>query len=190
MRKIISSLAALITLLVMGCGPALSLHPLYNEEDVIFNPSLVGSWGEENDGWNFQKAKGNVYSVTFLLKLGDMGGGSDRSDTLNLEGRLIQLGSYMFMDVTSRESDIKDFLAVPVHVFLRLSLEGDSLGIAFMDDSWLEDIIEQNKEPIKHELLNGSDILLTASPKELQQLVLKYADDKKAFDIEYCHRPN
>ena len=55
----------------MGCGPAFSLHPLYNEEDVIFNPSLVGSWGEENDGWNFQKAKGNVYSVTFLLKWGD-----------------------------------------------------------------------------------------------------------------------
>ncbi|MFH1069837.1 MAG: hypothetical protein V1794_09500 [Candidatus Glassbacteria bacterium] len=185
MRKLIS-VTALFTLLVVGCGPVLSLHPLYTDEDVIFNPALVGSWGEAGDsgGWIFKKAEDNVYSVT-LLDIGSSGG-----DSLSLEGHLIQLNGYMFMDVTSKESAVENALVVPVHAFLRLSLEGDSLGIAYMDDSWLQETIEQNKEQIKHEQMNGSGILLTASPKELQQLVLKYAEDEKAFDLEYGHRRN
>jgi hypothetical protein len=161
----------------------MSLHPLYTDEDVIFNPALVGSWGKAGEGWIFRKAEDNVYSVTLL-------GISNSGDSLSLEGRLIKLDGYLFMDVTSKESAVENVLAVPVHAFLRLSLEGDSLGIAYMDDSWLQDIIEQNKEQIKHELVDGSGILLTASPKELQQLVLKYAEDKKAFDLEYSHRWN
>ena len=179
-----------ITLLVAACGPALSLHPLYTDEEVIFNPALVGAWGEAGEGWIFGKAEENVYSVTFMMS--KIGGGG--SDTLILEGRLIQLAGRLFMDVTSDltsiESDVENFLAVPVHAFLRLSLEGDSLGIAYMDDSWLEDIIGQDREQIKHEQLKGTSILLTASAKELQQFVLKYAEDEKAFALEYGHRRN
>ena len=185
MRKLKFAVMPAIALLAAACGPALSLHPLYTDEEVIFNPALVGAWGEAGDGliFIFGKTEENVYSVTVL------GIGSSNGDSLSLEGRLIQLDSHLFMDVTSKEEDIENFLAVPVHAFLRLSLEGDSLGIAYMDDSWLEDILGQDKEQIKHEQLKGS-ILLTASAKELQQFVLKYAEDEEAFDLEYCHRRN
>ena len=82
---------------------------------------------------------------------------------------------------------IDEFLAIPVHAFLRLSLEGDSLGISYLDDSWLKENIENDKIRIKHELVDD-DILLTASTKELQQLVVNCAEDKEAFEMEYTHR--
>ncbi len=185
MRQQILSTVALVTVLMLGCGPALSLHPLYTEEDVIFEPAILGTWGEqEDDGWTFQKSKkGNTYDVIIRFS-GDPTGGAD---SLALAGHLIRLGDEMFMDVTSHESDLDPFLAIPVHAFLRLSLEGDSMGIAYLDDSWLAESIENKKIRIKHELVDDS-ILLTASPQELQELVKSCAEDLKAFEMEYAQR--
>ncbi len=179
MRNLILSIAALLMLFVVGCGPALSLHPLYTDEDVVFNPALVGSWGDSSDNLIFRQMEDNLYSVTFIATFI-----SGSNDSLALEGHLLQLGNYMFMDVKSRETDVENLLAVPVHVFLRLSLEGDSLGIAYLDDSWLE----ENRAGIKHELVDGKQILLTASTSELQDFVLEHAEDQEAFEMEWWPR--
>jgi hypothetical protein len=186
MRKKILSTAAMFAVLILGCGPAMSLHPLYTEEDVIFEPALVGVWGEKEDEcWTFRKSsKGNTYDFIYTSKGSNIGGGAD---SMAFVGHLINLGGKMFMDAASRESDVGPLLAIPVHAFLRLSLEGDSLGIAYLDDVWLKENIENNKIRIKHELVDDN-ILLTASPKELQELVVNCAEDKEAFDMEYTHR--
>jgi hypothetical protein len=180
MRYLIFSIVALIMFFVVGCGPALSLHPLYTDKDVIFNPALVGRWGEGgDDNWIFRQKDDNIYNVTLKFT-----SSSSSNDSLVLEGRLLQLGNDMFMDVTSKESDVENLLAIPVHGFLRLSLEGDSLGIAYLDDSWLE----KNSDLIKHEVVDKHGILLTASTKELQDFVLKHAEDKEAFEMEWYRR--
>ena len=55
MRKTILSTAALVTVLLLGCGPALSLHSLYTEEEVFLDAGIVGTWGEkEDDSWTFR----------------------------------------------------------------------------------------------------------------------------------------
>ncbi len=69
-------------------------------------------------------------------------------------------------------------------------MEGDVLQIAFLDDDWLRKRIEEGEVNIAHERL-GTDILLTASTKDLQMFVLKYAEDKEAFpDPEEFRRHN
>ena len=181
MRKlifsIVLSLAAMIMLFVVGCGPAMSLHPLCTNEEVIFNPELIGRWGANNgENWIFRQTEDDIYGVTVMF--------DSKDDSLTLEGRLLQLGNHMFMDVTSSVSDVADFLAIPVHVFLKLSLEGDTLGIAYLDDSWLD----ENREEIKHEKVDKHGIILTASTGELQDFVLKHAEDTEAFQMEWLHR--
>ena len=43
-----------LLLLCSGCIPT-SLHPLYTEEDILFDQRLIGSWSEEDgdDSWTF-----------------------------------------------------------------------------------------------------------------------------------------
>ena len=178
MRYIMFSIISLIIFLIVGCVPALSLHPLYTEKDVIFNPALVGRWETISDkNWIFRQMEDNFYNVTLKF---------NSSDSLVLEGRLLQLGNYMFMDVASGKPDVENLnlLAIPAHVFLRLSLEGDSLGIAYLDDSWLD----ENSDLIKHEVIDEHGIILTASTRELQDFVMKHAEDEKAFAMEWCRR--
>jgi len=175
MRKIIFSVVTLMTLVVAGCGPALSLRPLCTDEEVIFNPALVGRWKCRSDDWIFRQMEDNLYNLTIIFSI---------NDSLILEGRLLKLGNFTFMDVTSRIPDVENLFAIPVHAFLRLSLESDSLGIAYLDDSFLD----ENSELIKHEVVDEHGIILTASTKELQDFVLKYAEDEKAFDMVWYSR--
>jgi len=176
MRYFMFSIIALTMFFVGGCGPALSLHPLCTNEEVIFDPALVGQWETTSDeNWVFRKMEDNHYNVTLKF---------DRSDSLVLEGRLLRLGDYTFMDVTSGEQVGDNLLVIPAHVFLRLSLEGDSLGIAYLDDSWLR----KNSDLIKHEVLDKHGIVLTASTKELQDFVMKHAEDEKAFSMAWFRR--
>jgi hypothetical protein len=178
MRKLLFSIAALIMLFAVGCGPALSLHPLCTVEEAVFDPALVGRWGDiddDNGGWIFRQLEGNLYSVTLKENSAD--------SLLPLEGRLVHLGKYTFMDVMAREDDIENFLAIPAHAFLRLDLQGDSLGIAYLDDSYLS----ANCNLIRHEVMDDN-IILTASPRELQAFVLQCAEDVEAFEMEWCYR--
>ena len=178
MRYLIFSTLALTMFFVAGCGPALSLHPLCTNEEVIFDPALVGRWETTSDEkWIFRQMEENLYNVTVRF---------DSRDSLVLEGRLVQLGDYTFMDVTSGEPDVENLniLAIPVHVFLRLSLEGDSLGIAYLDDSWLR----ENSGLIKHEVVDKQGIILTASTRELQDFVLKHAEDEEAFSMAWFRK--
>ena len=56
----------------------------------------------------------------------------------------------------------------------------DSLRFASLESDWLKEMIESGKLQIPHITQEG-DVILTASAAELQQLVLRCAEDDGAF---------
>jgi uncharacterized protein with PIN domain len=76
---------------------------------------------------------------------------------------------------------------IPAHSFMRVSLEGHVLRLAFFDLDWLKKNIEQNKVTIKHERRDDT-IVLTASTEELQKFVLEHVEEAFLFEEESLHR--
>ena len=68
MRFLFVTLVCGIALLLTGCVP--SLHPLYTDADLIFEPQLIGLWAvDENDEtWRFEKDTDKGYNHIRLFK--------------------------------------------------------------------------------------------------------------------------
>ena len=163
-------------LLIGGCVP--SLHPLYTEKDVVFDPALVGVWvGGERDSqtWRFEKSKNKSYAVTYSPQ---------KEEPAKFEGHLVRLNNVLFMDLLPQELDAgNDFYKlhfVRSHTFVRVSFENEALVLAGLSPDWLKKRIEEGKVSIRHEEAEGG-ILLTASTEELQEFVRMYANDSEAF---------
>ena len=171
-----------LVLLLTGCVP--SLHPLYTEEDLVYDPALVGTWTEEEseDTWTFRKIGDTAYDLIY----------TEEGVPARFEAHLVKVGEFLFLDTYPGEPDIKnDFYLIhiiPAHIFLRIEIEGDVLRYAMLDLDWLKKMISEKKVDIGHEEMEGG-ILLTAPPKELQEFFIKYAEDDKAFpDPQEIHR--
>ena len=182
MRALKLMVALGLATLVAGCVP--SLHPLYTDEDLVYDPALVGTWTEEEseDTWTFRRVGDKSYDLIYTE-----GGVPARFDA-----HLVQLGESLFLDTYPGEPDIKnDFYLihlVPAHTFSRIQIEGDILRYAMLDLDWLRRMISEKKVSIAHEQVDGG-VLLTASTTELQEFFIKYADDDKAFpDPTELHR--
>jgi hypothetical protein len=93
-------LALPLAILLTGCSPVDSLNPLYTDKDVVFDPTLLGQWGSENDGLNFAKLGDNAYRIVMSGKDDDTG----QITSMVLDAHLVQLQGHRFLDVVWRES--------------------------------------------------------------------------------------
>lgn len=175
-------------LLIAGCWPTASLHPLFTETDIVFDPALVGTWADKNGipVILIQKAKDKAYKGIYM----------DNGGIVEFEAHLVRLGKFLFLDAypkkppTIHASSLITHL-IPGHTFSRIWIDGDVLRIRMLDRKWLLDMIARKKVKIAHERVAniwGPDeeeskeyIVLTASTKELQKFALKYAENSKAF---------
>lgn len=175
------SLLVLLVLVVLwaGCWSPPSLHRLYTEKEVVFEPSLVGVWLVDlvDDGPNklgglliFEDAGNNSYRILY----------ADADDNLfEFEGHLVHLGEHVFLDTYPlRDPDTPGVLGA--HLFYRLDLEGDTLHIFFLDDDWLKTKLEAGEFLLPNESISGT-IVLTAPTPELQQFATQHPDDFKPF---------
>jgi|GEM_PF-886118 len=180
-----------LALLFAGCVQ--SLCPLFNAKDCIFNPKLIGTWPDQgSDTWTFKKADGNLYTVIhYQHKYGiDFGGGkSTEGDSAFFEGRLGQLGGRLFLDlypqipgggISKVKNDFFNWHFIPVHSIMKVWFVDDSLRYALLDNKWLREMIDKKAVTIAHARIEDQ-IILTAQPEDLQNLVQRYADDKNAF---------
>ena len=170
MKKIMCVAILGIILLLMGC-PARSLFPLFSEQELAFNPDLLGNWVDsDKEEYTFLKSSGGGYDVLVRSKDGSI---------LLLSAKLGQLGGSWFLDSSPGEKN-NDYHLMPAHVITRIWLKGDTLKTASLEGDYLRDAIAAGKLNVPH-VQDGNDILLTASTKELQQLVLQLADVDAAF---------
>ena len=164
-------LAALLGILaggavMTGCGPVLSIHPLYTQADLVSDLPLEGTWAEQDDQqlWRIQKS-GDGYEAL------------NEATAEKFSVHLLRLKGVSFLDITSRS----DVLAIPGHLFARVWMEGGNLRIAMMKDDWLQQMAQDGLGP-PSVIGPDKDVILTAPTRELQDFLILHADDANAFD--------
>ena len=191
--------------LVAGCVPIVSLNPLFTQGDLVFDEKLLGTWsdkeGDSGTIWEF--ARFEESAVQGLPK--DLQSEFKRLYRLNLTDKdghkgvlaacLVKLGDRRFLDIfpdqfPSGEPEPEKtklmynaFLFVPSHSFIRVDAAGDQLKVRFTDDDEFNKLVDAEPKAVAY-IETEERPILTASTKELQTFVTKYADDTRLFPHE------
>lgn len=186
MKKHLLLLTTAAALALAGCFVP-SVNPLYTEKDLIFDPALVGIWGEagSEQRQNFAREGGKAYIWT----------SQDKESTNVFRAHLLQLGEHRFLDaVLARTSDEwkgigrVSVVVRPAHLFFKVEMDKSTLRLRALDVDWVEKLLKENPKAIAHERLHEPDVreednraMLTASTAELQKFILKSVGEAKAF---------
>ena len=169
MKKATTIISLGLLFLMTGCVP--SLHPLYTESDLIYDPALVGEW-VGNDGkvtWTFAKSGEKAYTLLYVDEKGKKG---------EFAVHLLKIGDRQFLDLYPADPDLQqnDFYKaylLRVHTFLIIQQQADTLQMSFMNFDWIKKYLQEHPDAIKHEKVDEG-VLLTAQPKELQAFLAKH----------------
>lgn len=188
---------AMLTLLLGGCIVK-SLHPFYKDKDIEFRPELLGTWiDQDSTVWEFsertytesimgKEKKDNSYKV--ILK------DPDEEKKSWFIVTLFRLKNSICLDFEPYiEDNIGDNMAalhfVPTHSVARVDFYSDNnFAFFWYDEDWLNDLFEQNRVKISHEVItqekNSSveSYVLTASTDELQKFLVKYGQEINIFN--------
>ena len=155
---------------LMSCTQ--SIYPLFHEKDLVFDEKLLGSWGDGDDTWTFERAvstkkrkrPANAYLVTVR-----------EGDTVELlQAHLGYIGDYAFLDLFLDRSSDK---SLPLHFIYRIVVEPDSLRLGLLGDKWLDELKKAEKDKLRLDTVGGNDVSL-ASTATLQEILRKhYRDD-------------
>jgi hypothetical protein len=170
MRKTLLLTALFSALITSGCGDLLSLHPLYTEQDRVFDAALEGRW-ENDDNLLTVMRDGAAYEVTLQSK----GAPEERQQ---YEMRLVDIAGV-------RMADLLPTGGMLGHMFVKVRVSGGELRIAFFDSEWL-------RERVPHEdvrVAKGNrQAVLTVSTAEVRKLVNKFATFPQAYGDELVYR--
>jgi len=178
--KILLVLIAGAAATLAGCFP-LSVHPLYSDENVVFESALLGTWAiDVNESMVFETGEDKNYIVTYH---------SDQRSS-RLEVHLVRLGQHYFADIYPEDHDLEEIMdqgylpIIPMHLLFAVELNGDVLRMGVLDPDWLQSRIESGEMDIPYiDALDdpGDFGFFTGTTEQLQRSFLKYAEDKDAF---------
>ena len=178
MRRFVFVVILAAALLAQGCL-VVSLNPLYTENDIVFDETLVGTWGDvasDKDSWVFEKAEGKAYRLTV---------NEEGKPPGQYQAHLVKLGEYLFLDLYPEgQEGINEFFlshVIPAHSIWRTTIAADSLSITPLDFDWLTQEIRAGRLDVEHEKLNDM-LVLTGKPRDLQMLVLKHPHEAFSDD--------
>lgn len=202
MKKIIlTSAFALLLVFLTGC--LTTLHPIFTEKDIAYDPKLIGTWKTENQGnkgiavitnlstessvelpGNISSIKQKGYLVSFL---DENGATSERYIAF-----LARIGKHLYFDYfpADKKGDrkIDEFFAahfVKMHTSYRVEISNDgSFELSQLDEGYVTKLIDEKKIRISYEKGADDNTVITASTKELQQYLLKYGDEPSAYRSE------
>jgi len=193
----------LLAALLGGCVPIFSINPLYTEKDVVFKQELLGVWADPNEPegtWEFKRNDESENAYKLIVDMGDDAKGLFDAHLVNLKGRIFldvypdQEGFEQTMegledkakDPNSTVWPLNFAFLVPVHTFIKIDSIEPMLKMSLTDDELMEKLLEQDPNAVKHVVLDEDRVVLTASTKELQAFVLKYADGDKLFENPFA----
>ncbi len=194
-------LFGVLAALVAGCVPILSLQPLYTAQTLTFDERLLGTWiedaNEQKSTWRFSRlGPADQNTLPDVLKE------HNRAYRLAVQNGpqrgiftacLVKLDDKLFLDLFPaafpsgpfKEAEKAEFyynslFFVPAHMFFKIDEIGDQLKMRMTLDEMFKRFVEADPNSIKYETVEGQPVL-TASTKDLQAFVAKYADDERLF---------
>lgn len=180
----------LLAVLLGGCVPVMSLHPLFTKEDLVFEEKLLGTWADDPNSpdvtWEFKRIAEpeKAYKLIFSDKEGKKG---------LFIAHLVKLKDKLFLDACPAPWEQQDpnkiewvyntLFLIPAHTFIKVNSIEPQLKMQITDDEKMKELLKADPNAVKHEFLDDKPFL-TASTRELQAFVLKYADDDRVFTGE------
>lgn len=165
---------------VTGCF-VLSLNPFYEEQDLFFEPALLGRWKGDGQAWRFEPAKheAKAYHITYAD-----GNGKESQ----MAGRLFKLADQWFLDLFGRADSEVMPPPIPSHYVVRLQLEDGNLVMQGLNYEWLADWLKKNPKALRHQWrVNPGDdpderyFVLTAETADLQEFLRKQLKNEAAW---------
>jgi hypothetical protein len=182
----------MLAVILGGCVPVISLHPLYTEKDIVVDKKLCGTWindsGDSKTTWQFEciDEPKNAYKLIFTDEEGKKG---------SFVAYLLKLENVLFLDIfpgelpwESEDPNRMDWpynslFLIPAHTFVKIDSIEPRLKLRLTSESKMEELLKENPSAVEHTFV-GERIVLTASTKKLRAFVLKYADDERVFTGE------
>ena len=200
--KKISIIVGFAFLLIFLSSCLNTLHPIFTEKDLAYDPKLIGTWKTDSTG-NKSRAvitnlstessidlPGNISSIKqkgYLFSYQDENGTTSE----RYIAFLVRIGKHLYFDYypadKKEDSKIDDFFGVhfvKMHTSYRVEILKDgSFELSQLDGDYIAKLIEEKKIHISHETDADDNIMIiTASTKELQQYLLKYGDEPSAYE--------
>ena len=159
-----------------ACVP--SLNPLYTEQDLVFDKSILGVWtdDEQTETWEFVYVDEKEYKLVHTDESGKKG---------EFEARLLKIDGRTFLDIAPVRSHLgqNDFFnghLLSAHSFIQVSQEGKTFRLSYLEPKWLKPYLEKNPAAIRHTSIDG-EILFTDSTKNLQKFISAHLNTPGAF---------
>ncbi|NWG14856.1 MAG: hypothetical protein HXY20_15130 [Acidobacteria bacterium] len=179
MRKTRLVVILMLAALATGCGPLASLYPLWDSDHVVAEPKLIGTWISEDDEVLKLAAAGELkYVVTYASSEG----------VSRYETRVVHLDGQLYLDMCPDEESLEVLLAaqaylplVPTHFFARVSVQGESLNIALLDEEIVEEMVDHGEVDLPL-LRHEGGLLLAAETGRIQELLVTFADDEQFWE--------
>ncbi len=177
--KIKKALPFILAITLAGCVP--SLHSLFTDADLIFEPKLVGIWTnrQSKEIWRFDKTAEN--KKTYKIIYADSNG-----KTAPFIGSLGKINETLFLDLYPEEVQMQanDFYKanlVPAHTFMKIEQIHPVLKMRAMNPDKFGKMLEADPNLIKHEIIEDNRVVITASTKDIQKFIAAHAQDKDLF---------
>jgi hypothetical protein len=172
----------LLASVLAGC--AFSIQPLYIGNDLVSEPGLVGKWlGKNQEAECFQivivKGDRDNYIAT--------SSGTTETPKQEYDIHLVRLEKDLFADVFFKGEVLQNDLGegtpgtVPLHMFARISINGDTLKYSYLAQEKLEQQLVAKKISIAHQNVDGNRTVFTAPTSDLQTLLQRLSDSPDAF---------
>ena len=177
-----------------------TLHPIFTENDLAYDPKLIGTWNTENQvnkgkaiisnlaTENSVELPGSISTIKqkgYFITYQD-----EHGNTKQYIAFLARIGKHLYFDYypADKKEDRKldEFFGihfVRMHTSYRVEILNDgSFELSQLDGSYVKSLIDEKKIRISHETDAEDDMTITASTKELQQYLLKYGDESSAYE--------
>ena len=183
-------LLLLCSLLPVGC--VRSMHPIYTEQTLTYDPAFLGTW-RDDDGTTVEVAASDGNDEPDAVKSYRVAVTGRDNKTARLVGHLAKVGDLLVADLTVGDeeglpdSDVYRAHLFPLHTFWVVRRDGEKLAVRTIEHDWMKKFVEADPGAIAH-YKSRDDVILTAPPEALQKFLLAHAKDPGMLSDEGTYR--
>jgi hypothetical protein len=171
LRAAVAVLAAAVS---SGCL-VLSLHPFFDEDAIVFEEGLIGTWEDVENAATVQIERGEWRSYRIRYERG--------AESAELAGYVTQIGSERFLDLAPEHGEAHTEFLIPAHGLFRIELDGDVLRASSLNHEWFDGAVRGPRPPrgLRLTVDERDHVLLTSPTGELRKWLAQWASNPGVF---------